>query len=279
MDVLNRAAAPIGEVEWQFMTEAVVRVVRRHLVGRRFLTLYGPLGPGAQIVAVDRTPAWETARVGMASEDVESAPVERIYQRIPLIAQDFVVDWRDLEDARATGRVLDWSKAEAAASFVALAEDHLIFHGQESQGLEGLLTVEGRHVLPSTTLGEPGSGFAEVARAVSHLVSAGFVPPFAVVAGVTQYAGWHRLYGNSGVLEVEQIARMVEGGVFESPLVPDDSVLVVARGAENLDLAVGLDVNVAFVESTHMNHIFRVLETVSLRIKRPSAICQIWRES
>jgi uncharacterized linocin/CFP29 family protein len=278
VDVLNHDTAPISAAEWSLVTDAVIRVVRHHLVGRRFLPLYGPLGAGVQIVAVDRTPGLDMARIDMMMEADEASPVDRRYQRVPLLAKDFVIDWRDIEEARSLGRFLDWSKAEAAASFVALAEDHLIFHGSESQNLEGLLTVEGRHVLPSTRLGEPGGGFEEIARAASHLVSAGFMPPFTVVAGVTQYAGWHRLYGNSGVLEVEQIARLVRGGVYESPLIPEDSVLVVAAGAENLDLAVGLDANVAFVESTHMNHIFRVLETVSLRIKRPSAICQIWRE-
>ena len=36
-----------------------------------------------------------------------------------------------------------------------------------------------------------------------------------------------------------------------------------------------LDMRTAYTESSKMNHHFRVLETVVLRIKRPEAICTI----
>lgn len=279
MDVLNRQQAPINEAEWEDLTSAVVRVARRQLIGRRWIALFGPVGAGQQTVSVDRTPSWDLAQVTMQTERRDQVADQRRYQRMVVLAKDFVLDWRDLELARTHGDVLDWSKAEAAASYVALSEDHLIFHGRPEEGLDGLLTVEGRHVLPTEGWDEPGGGFRDVARAVSHLTSAGFVPPYTVVVGVTLYAAWHRLYGNSGVLEVDEIRQLVGGGVYQSPLVPDDSVLVVAMGAENLDVALGLDLNVAFVESTGMNYIFRVLETLSLRIKRPGAVCQISQQS
>lgn len=278
MEALNRSEAPINNEEWEALNQTVTQVARRQLVGRRFLPLFGPMGSGVQIVQVDRTPSWDWAQVTMHGETEDEVAVERLYQRVPVLSKDFVVDWRDLEQARTGAARLDWSQAAAAASFVALAEDHVVFHGIADQKLDGLLTVEGRHILSSDGWEEPGSGFADVARAVSLLTSAGFMPPFTVAAGVTIYALWHRLYGNSGVLEVEQIQRLVGGGVFSSALVPDDTVVVVAPGPENMDLAVGLDLSAAFVESTKMNHIFRVLETVSLRIKRTSAICQIWQQ-
>lgn len=279
MDILNHAGAPLNEIEWNTVTDAIIRVGKRQLVGRRFLSLYGPLGTGTQVVQLDRLPGWDLARVGMQGQTDDETVAERRYQRMPLLYKDFVLGWRDLEQARATGNPLDWSQAEACASYVALAEDHLIFHGRADQDLEGLLTVPGRHVLPTAGWEEPGSGFADVTRAVSHLTSAGFMPLFTVVAGVGTYALWHRLYGNSGVLEIEQIQRLVGGGVFPSPLMPEDTILVLAAGAENMDLAVGLDMNIAFVESTRMNHIFRVLETLSLRIKRTGSVCQVAHES
>jgi uncharacterized linocin/CFP29 family protein len=278
VEVLNHKEAPINEQEWEALNQTVTQVARRQLVGRRFLPLFGPMGPGVQIVQVDRTASWDLGQVTMQGDMDDAVAVDRVYQRVPVLSKDFVLDWRDLEQARAAGGGLDWSQAAAAASFVALAEDHVIFHGIADQNLDGLLTVEGRHILSSEGWEEPGSGFVDASRAVSHLTSAGFMPPFTVIAGVTIYALWHRLYGNSGVLEVGQIERLVGGGVFPSALVPNNTFVVVAPGPENIDLAVGLDLSAAFVESTKMNHIFRVLETVSLRIKRTSAICQIWQQ-
>lgn len=275
MDILNRQEAPINEAEWSELQGLVTQVARRQLVARRFVPLFGPIGAGVQVIQVDRSPGLDLARVSMQGEEDNEVETIRVYQRVPVLFKDFILDWRDLEEARTTGNRLDWSKAEAAASFVALAEDHAIFHGIPEQNVEGLLTVDGRHVIESAGWDEPQSGFRDVVRAVSHLTSAGFMPPFTVVAGVSTYATWHRLYGDSGVLEVEQIQKLVEGGVYQSPLIPDETVLVVAPGTENMDLAIGLDLHVAFVESTRMNHIFRVLETFSLRIKRPGAVCQL----
>ena len=70
------------------------------------------------------------------------------------------------------------------------------------------------------------SGFADVAQAVRDLAQKGFMPPYYVVAGVGVYAQWHRLYGKSGVLEAEQVQKLVGGGIFQSPLVPDGVALV-----------------------------------------------------
>lgn len=275
MDFLGREGSPLNETEWQEVTDAVIRVARRQLIGRRFLSLWGPMGPGLQVIETDRLPSLDLAQVTMVGDTDDAVADHRVYQRVPMIGKDFVVNWRDLEMSHTQGTHLDWSKAEAAASFLAQAEDHMIFHGLADQGLEGLLTVEGRHVLPTTGWHEAGRGFEDTVRAVGHLTSSGFVPPFAVVAGVEAYAAWHRLFGSSGVLEVDQIRKLVEGGVFVSPLIPQDTFLVVSLGSENMDLAVGLDVSVAFSESTQMNHVFRVLETLTLRIKRPASVCQI----
>jgi uncharacterized linocin/CFP29 family protein len=40
-----------------------------------------------------------------------------------------------------------------------------------------------------------------------------------------------------------------------------------------MDLAVGLDLSTAYLESSNMNHLFRVVESLVLRIRRPGAVC------
>ena len=39
-----------------------------------------------------------------------------------------------------------------------------------------------------------------------------------------------------------------------------------------MDLAVGADLSVGYLEQRDLNHCFRILETAALRIKRPDAI-------
>ncbi|MCY0863893.1 MAG: family 1 encapsulin nanocompartment shell protein [Sulfobacillus sp.] len=277
MDILGHAESPLTEEEWVALTAGVQAVAKRHLVGRRFLPLFGPLGAGVQIVQTDRMPGWDLAQVSMVGQTADVAPIERIYQPVPLLFHDFVIDWRDLEQVRHQGGLWDWTRAEAAASYVAIAEDRLILEGQQEPQLDGLLTVRGRHVLEADGWDAPGDGFHNVARAIQHATGAGYPGPYAVLVGVSTYAQWHRLWGRTEVLEVTQIEHLAGAGVYRSPLMPEDVILLIATGSENLDLAVGLDWNVAFMEATRMNYIFRVLETVSLRIKRPGAIVETRR--
>ena len=51
--------------------------------------------------------------------------------------------------------------------------------------------------------------------------------------------------------------------------------LILATGSQNFDLAVAQDLTVAYLGPDKMNHPYRVLESVYLRIKRPGAICTL----
>jgi uncharacterized linocin/CFP29 family protein len=275
-DFLLRQEAPLTHEEWAQLDQAVVQVARRFLIGRRFLSLFGPLGPGVEVLAVNRYHGWDLGRIDMTGDaPQEVALTERTYLRLPMLHKDFVLYWRDIQQSRQSGLAIDLGPAQAAAAFVAEAEDHLVFHGAPDDGVPGLLTVEGRRVLPAQDWSEPGNAFADVVRAVTHLTSAGFYPPYAAVVGPEAWALWHRLYGNSGLLEIDQIAKLLQHPVLISPVVPPRTAVVVALGEENLDLAVGLDMTVAFLETAAMNPRFRVLETLTLRIKRPGAIAVI----
>lgn len=276
MDFLLRDQSPLPEADWAEMEHAVVEVARRVVVGRRMLPLHGPLGPGNEVVPVNRFEGIDLGRVGMTGAADDPVVIsDRIYLQMPMLHKDFVLYWRDLEQSRQYGTAKDWSTAQAAAAFVAQAEDHLIFHGDPEHHISGLLTVSGRHVLPASDWTQSGAGFNDVVTAITHLTAAGFYPPYAAVVGPTGYAMWHRLFGESGVLEIEQIQKLTANGVCVSPLIPDQTVAVVAVGAENIDLGVGLDLSVAYLETSQMNHHFRVLEILAPRIKRPGSIAVV----
>ncbi len=276
MDFLLRDDAPLNAHEWSELDQTVQRTLASQVVARRFLPLYGPLGAGVQVIPVDRTPSFASGDVDMVGQADDSVTLaSRLYQKLPMLYMDFVLFWRDIEASRTQGIPLDWSLAEAAASFVAQAEDRLILHGDPANALQGLLNTEGRHILQGQKWEEPGSGFQDIVKGIGHLNSAGFYPPYSVVVSPTTYAQWHRLYGNSGVLEIEQIRRMAEQGVYSSAQMPEKSALVLAAGTQNMDVAVGVDASVAFLEASAMNYRFRVMETLTLRVKRPGAICHI----
>ena len=77
------------------------------------------------------------------------------------------------------------------------------------------------------------------------------------------------------MLEIETIRQLAADGVFQSNRLQGDAGVVVSTGRENMDLAVAMDMVTSYLGAAKMNHPFRVLEALILRIKHPDSICTI----
>lgn len=276
---LGHEDSPLRPDEWAAVTESVIEVARRTLVCRRFVDLYGPLGAGVQAVASD-----EFRGVGPGATDLVgdalTAPVfsdRRSFKTIPLVYKDFVLHWRDLEAARSHNLPLDVSAAAGAAAFCAQREDQLLLFGDDRLGHAGLTNVDGRAQVPLRDWSVAGSGYQNLVEATERLLANGHYGPYAVVTSPRLYAALHRVFEKTGVLEIETIGQLAADGVFQSHLLRGESAVVVATGRENLDIAVAMDLSVAYLGRERMNHPFRVLESLLLRVKHPDAICTIER--
>lgn len=274
---LLREDAPLTAEEWARIDETVVRTARNRLVGRRFINILGPLGPGAQCVPRDVFASTNTGSVSvLGEEDIHPIRIEnRTFMPIPTIHKDFHIYWRDIETSRNTGAPLDVSGAAGAASFVADQEDSLILNGDEKLGLEGLTNAGRRNSVPLLDWDEPGQAFQNVVNAIQKLVDSGFYGPYAMVVSPVMFAKMQRVYGSTGVLEINQVRELATMGVFQTAALKDSKAVVVSTGAENLDIAIAQDLVTAYLGPIDMNHPFRVLEALVLRIKRPEAICTL----
>lgn len=273
-DLLARGEAPLSDTEFEIMDNAIVQAARRQLVARRFIQVFGPLGMGIQDVDYDTYGGTDSAKIDLLgrgpAQPVESA--KRNHQTIPLIYKDFVLFWRDIETSRRMGLPLDVSAASAASAFVAQKEDDLIFNGNPELGFEGILTAKHRNTIAAQNWDEAGAAFENVVAATQKLIETGFYGPYAVVVSPRRFAQMHRVYANTGVLEINHIRDVATAGVFQSPSISDYG-LVLSTGVQNIDIAVAQDFVSAYLGPENLNHPFRVMESLVLRIKRPGAIC------
>lgn len=274
-DYLQRDQAPLSPAQWNILDQAVISTARAMLIDRRFISLVGPFGPGIEAVPNDILVGGARGQINLLGQ-AEGQPIQienRRYLPLPLLYEDFWVHWRDVEANRDVGLPFDTGEAAAAAAAVAQAEDRLIFDGDPQLGLPGLRTVEGRKVVPMRDWAVMGNGFADVVDGVRRLTASGFPGPYALVVTPLLYADLNRIFDSTGVLEIEQVQKLARRGVYPTAVLPEPSALLVDSGAQNLDLAVGIDLSVAFVASEQLNYKFRVLESLVLRIRRPAAIC------
>lgn len=264
-NILLRNDAPLTPEQWQLIDATVGQVAGRILVGRRILDLYGPLGFGAYTV-----PLYTYA--GKAGEPVRAKIARQL--SMSTVMKEFVITAKDLE-LMNSGQPFDTAPVAAAATQLALAEDGLVFNGDPEEGSEGLLNVTGREVLPLGDWNEEGQALTDVAAATATLVSKGFYPPYAVAMHPLLHAKLQRVYGKRGILEIELVEKQATGGIFSSPSLPQSKVLIIAAQAQYVDLAVGLDMATAFIETSNLEHSFRIMETLALRIKQPGAVCTL----
>lgn len=276
---LGQEDNPLNDEEWTRLTQTVVEVARRTLVGRRFIDLYGPLGAGVQTVPYDEFRDAGEGTVDLVGEE-DTAPVfsdKRQFKTIPIVYKDFLLHWRDLEAARGRDIPLDVSAAAGAAAACAQKEDHLILYGDEKLGYEGLMNATGRSTVALRDWSAAGNAYANIVEATEALLANGHYGPYAVVVSPRLFALMHRVFEKTGVLEIETVRKLATDGVYQSNLLKGEAAVVVSTGRENLDLAVSMDLSVAYLGAERMNHPFRVLEGVLLRIKHSDAICTLER--
>lgn len=277
MDILDRKSAPLTGEEWNRVDEAVVKTASNMLVGRKMIEVLGPLGPGVYSLPYAIFSGRNPAGLDLTGDrgDLTVEADHRKTVSLPIIFKDFKFFWRDVEADRHLGIPLDVSIAAVAAADVAIQEDDLIFNGNEEMGAQGLLNADGRLTVGLGDWKEGGGPLADAVQAVNALTSAGHYGPYVMAVSPYLYGQTVRVYGNTGMLELDQVKALLRGHVYPSSALKGNKAVVIATGIQNLNLAVGQDLVTSYTAAENMNHIFRVFETLALLIRRSDAICTI----
>jgi uncharacterized linocin/CFP29 family protein len=212
VDYLSRNSASLNEGLWQQIDAATVSAARNVLTGRRILHLTGPLGIGVNTVTIDDADAKAEVET-----DGFLTTAGRKLTEIPTLFEDFTLYARDLAQSEKAGAPADLSAVQAAAQAVALREDRLVFLGNEKLGYEGLFTAKGvnRQARSDWAIGE--NAFSDVAAAIETLVSQGIYGAFTLVVSPNLYTQLQRLQPSVGMLELDRVAKLVDGRLFKAP--------------------------------------------------------------
>jgi uncharacterized linocin/CFP29 family protein len=246
-DFLMREDAPLSAEEWEKLDSLVVNVARQYLVGRQFVELVGPLGAGMEMVPV-------------------GTGESRRFLTLEMIEETFTLRWRDIEGNRRLGMAPELGPAAVAATACARREDETI--------LGGLLNA----AETEAKLGdwdEAGQALQSVVDATEALVSSEFYGPYAVVLSPGLYAKTQRVARGMGRRIGKLIRDVAEGGLFRSPVLAENHGMVLSLGPQNFDLVVGQDLITAYLGNEELDHVYRVMESLVLRVKRPGAICKL----
>jgi len=267
VDYLSRNSSTLPESLWQQIDAATVSAARNVLTGRRVLHLTGPLGIGVNTVTID-----DADTKAEVEADGFLTTAGRKLTEIPTLFEDFTLYARDLAQSEKAGSPADLSAVQAAAQAVALREDRLVFLGNEKLGYEGLFTARGVNRQARSDWASGENAFTDVAAAIETLVSQGIYGAFTLVVSPNLYTQLQRLQPSVGMLELDRVARLVDGRLFKSPALGRDQAALLSAQPGHMDLVVGQDLAAAYLEQRNLNHVFRMTETALPRLFQKKAV-------
>ena len=266
MDFLSRDGSPISAELWSKIDEQVISMAKKVLVGRRFLHIYGPLGAGVQSINIDDSTQLAETEGGIVQIK------GRKFEQIPLLNQDFSLLWRDLELSEKTGIPVDLSSALQASAAISKREDELIFNGNKELGYEGLLTAKGVLKLKLSNWEEGESPVKDITAGITKLIENGLIGRNTLIISPDLLVKLQRIQPGTGITEYERISKLVDGNIYHTTVIGSNKAVLVCAEPQNMDLAVGQDISTSYLETKDLNHVFRIIETVLLRIKNKNAV-------
>ena len=266
MDFLARDSVSFSDDFWNKIDKAVVDTAKKNLIGRQFLNIYGPLGPGAVSTQIDEITLTEETNDGVVKTS------GRRFIEIPQLFQDFTLLWRDIESSEKSGYPLDLSTVMLAAQEMVKKEDNLVFFGNEFLGTGGLLNTEGVTKVKRSDWTTGESAFTDIASGLSTFRSKGLIGNYSLIVSSDLFVDLQRIQPALGILEADRISNMLHGRLFNAPVLGKNKAVLVCSEPQYMDLVIGKDMETGYLETKDLNHVFRIIETLALRIKCKDAV-------
>ena len=260
---------------WSRLDQAVHAEIDRTGIAGKVLPVRGPI-PDVTTVPADVIDA-ETMTV---PDDVVLPLIE--------ISVEFGLTEAQVDTETSLGTAL--TLATRAANLLARAEDLLVFQGADGArhvifervklrgdvGI-GLFAAAVSAIDVEVDDGSAGERTVEaVARAYGELQSKGQSGPYGLALRSEQYADIFKPLANTFVMPADRLRPLVERGFHGTAALPERSGLVLSLGGETVDLVVGVEPTVAFLQvGSDGLFRFRLFERFALRLKDAEALVQL----
>jgi len=255
---LGQEDAPIQEETWKTLETAMIETARHSLVGRRLLHLEGPYGFGLKSVPLED--------IEMESDLYAAASIP-----VPSIQVEFAFHKRDLAAYERDQLPINLGPLIQATLRVAELEDRIVFNG--AAGVIGLLKYEGIVRQNISSWAELGIAAGDVINAVSALDAAGFHGPYAVALAPSLYNLLYRRHPEGTFSELEQIQTIATEGVFKAPALETGGIVL--SSGRHASIVLGQDMQIAFNGATKDDLEFAIVESLTVLIRQPTAICAL----
>lgn len=260
MNRRHRDLAPMTDAMWAMIDEEAARTLSGLLAGRHLVDFDGPLGW--------ETPGVITGRTRALPEPVPSVhAAARMIRPMLELRCELTVERAEVALVERGGHDPDLVPVTTAARHIALAEDTVVFGGDDAAGIAGIASASPYEPI---VLDDDAATFARsVSRAVAKLRDAGVGGPYGVALGPRCHSEVMETT-EQGSYPVLEHLRLVSGGpVVFAPAV-DGAVVLSLRGGD-FELHVGDDLGIGYVGHDDATITLALDESLTLSNHTPEA--------
>jgi len=268
MRYLPREDAPFGDKTWEMIDEAVLGAAKSQLAGRRLLEVTGPYGLGTRTLDEGEHDSGTQATEGEATAVLSAAPMIPV----PLLRAEFSLNIRDIAAVEERGVPIHLGPASNAGMACARLEDRLVFQGDPSLGIGGMLTVQGASTVKIGDWGKLGQAADDLIAAANALDGAGFAGPYAAALAPRLYNALLLRYQQGNQTQLDHVRQLITAGLVKAPTLKEGGV-VAAAGRQFATIVIGQDMTTGFLGPAGASYEFVVMESVCPRILVPQAVC------
>ncbi len=237
---------PFTGKEWSELLKAFNKTLEESRIMRHYLPLHR-VGKGVDVILSERIVN------DKRQEEIVKLNEISIRFSIPQKIIDYARRYNDLNIPQFLH----------AAQKIGWEEDKLI--------IEGLLLEKDSVKLKLGDWSKPGQALNDVSKAIAELSKRGIAGPYILFVDPARYAELVQIHERTGVTELARIKALVNE-VVKTPHIPEDKALLITPLKHLMDIVVGVDTEIEYIGPENGNHVFRVYETVALRIRYPKAI-------
>lgn len=262
---LQRDDADFSDDVWEQIDNTVVGAAKSQMFARQILHTDGPHGLGLKALPSADSEIEEEATDSVTTSASCVVPVAEI-------STEFTLSARDISAFEQQGAPLDLRAVAESAIACARKEDHLIFHGSDALGVQGLLTADGTQTVELGNWDEVGTAAQDVINGVTELDNAGYHGPYVLALAPGRYNQLFRRYRQGNQTELAHIQGIVADGVVKAPALQTGGVLL-ASGKPYASIVLGQDLVAGFIGPAGKDMEFFLQETLALRLQAPGAVC------
>lgn len=277
----NNQQVPWTDEQWARVRKVIQEEAARARVAAGFLPLVGPLPANTDYVTADTISyGGPGAQAKLQIEDKTTVQLPTLQVRVFLRGAQMADP--DMDSALQLFR--------RAANILARLEDTIVFGGLAGAGklplkaspvaqvlggqrTDGLLQAT-KKAYPAGPKTKENRLVSAVSACIGQLEADGHFGPFAVAFGHDFFTEVQTPDPGSLVLPQDRIIPFLGGGpLVRTSTLPPESGVVVALGADPVELVVATDVSLNFLQVTdEPQFVFRVYEKILLRIKEAKAV-------